>query len=135
MNSGGFSSPVSLVIWGGHNSEQNQSPPSLHCTERRRELPWISGRALTGTQGTPRLALHPTISPRPHMLSARVLQPGGGRQSESPCIKGGGTYLLPRGTRESREALLACLTLQRNKSRVSLGGPGRPLPLEKPNEP
>lgn len=50
-------------------------------------------------------------------------------------MSGGDTYLLPRGTRESREALLAWLTLQENSSKVSLGSPVRPLALEEPDKP
>lgn len=84
----------------------------------RRELPCVSGRASTGTEGTPRLGLHLTVSLRPHTMRAGSsgLGSGGREQSKRPCVRRGDTHLLPGGTRDSWEALPAWLTLQENRA-------------------
>ena len=58
----------------------------------RRELPWVSGRTLTGTEGTPRLGVHLTVSLRPHTMSAGssgLGERGKGAKQEPLCQKRG----------------------------------------------
>lgn len=104
----------------------------------RRELPCVSGRASTGTEGTPRLGLHLTVSLRPHTMragSSGLGERGKGAKQEALCQKRG--HSPPSRGNQRLLGSLAGLAHPAGKqsSEVSLCSPVRPLALEKPREP